>query len=80
MIKECRECGEWYSPLDALHEMGDITSDSVTQSLRRDDSYLICQSFVGLEVQGETRVVLLDDDAGRLLDGLCPNTNLPPCW
>lgn len=65
------------SPLDALHEMGDITSDSVTQPLRGDDGYLISQPLVGLEVQSEARVVLLDDDAGRFFDGLCPNTNLP---
>jgi hypothetical protein len=64
-------------PLDALHEMGDITSDSVTQPLRGNDGYLISQSFVTLEIQCEARVVLLDDDASRFLDGLCPNTNLP---
>lgn len=57
--------------------MGDITGDSVTQPLRGDDGYFISQPLVGLEVQRETRVILLDDDAGRLFDGLCPNTNLP---
>ena len=65
------------TPLNALHEMGDITSDSVTQPLRGDDGYLISQPLVGLEVQGEARVVLLDDDACCLLDCFCPHTNLP---
>jgi hypothetical protein len=54
--------------------MGDITGDFVTQVLRGDDGYLISQPLIGLEVQSETRVVLLDNDTSRLLDGLCSDT------
>jgi len=45
----------------------------VPQSLARDNSNLVTDPLVGLEVEGEARVVALDDDLGGLLDGLGPD-------
>lgn len=42
----------------------------VTETLRRDDGNFVAYSLVGLEVEGELRVVSLDDDLGRFLDRL----------
>jgi hypothetical protein len=46
----------------------------VPQPLRRNDGDLIADALVGLEVQSELGVVALDDDLGRLLDCLRPDT------
>ena len=45
----------------------------VAQALAGNDSNLIADALVGLEVESETRVVALDDDLGRLLDSLSPD-------
>lgn len=45
----------------------------VAQALGGDDSDLIANALVGLEVESETRVVALNDDLGRLLDSLSPD-------
>ena len=42
----------------------------VAQTLGGNDGDLIAKTLVGLEVQGELRVVTLNDDLGGLLDGL----------
>ena len=42
----------------------------VPQPLARNDRDFIAYPLVGLEVEGELRVVALDDDFGGLLDGL----------
>ena len=42
----------------------------VAKTLRGDDGDLIANALVGLEVEGEFWVVALDDDFGRLFDGL----------
>jgi hypothetical protein len=42
----------------------------VPQPLARNDSDLIADALVGLEVEGEFGVVALDDDLGGLLDRL----------
>lgn len=54
----------------------DIPGDFVTQRLGGDDGHLLADTLVGVEVQTQSSVVLLDDDLGGLLDGLCPNTTL----
>lgn len=64
------------SLLDALHEMGNETCNHVAQSLRGDDSYFISNSLVGLEIESETGVVLLNDDACCLFDELGSDTTL----
>merc|ERR1712125_78530 len=56
--------------LDTSHEMGNVTSNLVSHLLGGDDGNLLSESLVGLEVKGQSRVVLLDDDAGSALDGL----------
>ncbi len=56
--------------LDALHQVSNETGDSVSHSLGGNDSHLLSHTLVGVEVEGEARVVLLDDDTGGLLDGL----------
>ena len=45
----------------------------VPQSLGSDDSDLIADTLVGLEVESKLRVVPLNDDLGGLLDGLGAN-------
>jgi len=45
----------------------------VAQALAGNDSNLIADALVGLEVESETRVVALNDDLGRLLDSLSPD-------
>ena len=44
----------------------------VPQTLGGDDSNLIANPLVGLKVEGEARVVALNDDLGGLLDSLRP--------
>jgi len=58
------------STLDALHEMGGVAGNLVAQALGGDDSDLIADSLVGLEVESELGVVPLNDDLGGLLYGL----------
>lgn len=53
-----------------------LPGDFVTQRLGGDDGHLLADTLVGVEVQAQSSVVLLDDDLGGLLDGLCPNTTL----
>jgi hypothetical protein len=48
-------------------------SNLVAQALGGDNSDLITDTLVGLEVQGELGVVSLNDDLGGLLDGLGTN-------
>lgn len=49
---------------------GGVSSNLVSKTLGSDDSDLITDTLVGLEVEGEAGVVSLDDDLGGLLDGL----------
>lgn len=42
----------------------------VAKTLGGDDSDLIADTLVGLEVEGQLGVVSLDDDLGRSLNGL----------
>ena len=62
--------------LDALHEVSDKAGNLVAERLGGDDSDLVNHSLVGVEVQRKTRVVLLDDDPGGLLDRLGANATL----
>jgi len=56
--------------------MGGESCNLVPQTLAGDDGNLIADTLVGVEVEGEARVVLLDDDAGSTLGGLCTNSTL----
>lgn len=60
--------------LDSLHQMGGETSNLVPQPLGGNSGDLIKDSLVGVEVEGETGVVSLDEDSRRSLDGLCPDS------
>jgi hypothetical protein len=62
--------------LNALHQVGDEASNLVAEALGGDDSNLIGNLLVGLEVQSEARVVLLDELASGPLDGLGSDTTL----
>tara|TARA_B110000046_G_C12866439_1_gene344099 strand:- start:316 stop:651 length:336 start_codon:yes stop_codon:yes gene_type:complete len=42
------------------------TGDLVAKALGWDDGDILGDALVGVEVEGQARVVLLDDDAGRL--------------
>lgn len=50
-----------------------VVANLVAQALGGDDGNLIADALVGLEVQGETGVVPLNDDLGGLLDSLGAN-------
>jgi len=56
--------------LDALHEVSDKAGDLVPQALRGDQRHLRADPLVGVEVERQTRVVLLDNHARGLLHGL----------
>lgn len=62
------------SPLDTLHQMGDKPSDLVPHTLGWDDSHLVANALVCVEVHSKPRVVLFDDGPGRLLHGLRTDT------
>lgn len=70
--------GVWYS--------SGLCADAylVAQALAGNDSNLIADALVGLEVESETRVVALNDDLGRLLDSLSPDAThfdrCVGCW
>ncbi|CAH0365918.1 unnamed protein product, partial [Pelagomonas calceolata] len=61
---------------DALHEVRHEARDFVAHALRRDDGDLVTNPLVRVEVDAEPRVVLLDDDARRLLDRLRADAHL----
>jgi hypothetical protein len=56
--------------------VGGETGDLVSQSLRGDDGNFARQFLVGLEIDGHTRVVFLDDEARSLLDCLGSDATL----
>lgn len=56
--------------------MGGETGNLVAKTLGADDSDLIADALVGLEVEGEARVVLFNQDAGGFLDGLGSDATL----
>ena len=53
-----------------------MIADLITKTLRSNDGYLIADTLVGLEVEGEFGVVAFDNDLGRFLDGLRANSTL----
>lgn len=55
---------------DTLHQVGGVSGNLVPQPLGRNDSDLITDTLVGLEVKSELRVVSFDNDLSGLLDGL----------
>ena len=50
--------------------MGGETGDLVTHTFGGGDGDFINDTLVGVEIEGEARVVLLDDGTCGLLDGL----------
>lgn len=56
--------------LNALHQVGGVAGNLVAEALGGDDGNLVADALVGLKVEGQARVVTLDDDLGGLLDGL----------
>jgi hypothetical protein len=55
---------------NTLHKVGGETSNLVTHTLGGGDGDLIDDTLVGVEVESETGVVLLDDGTCGFLDGL----------
>ncbi len=53
-----------------------LPGDLVSELLARNNSDLLADSLVGVEVQSETSVVLFDEGLGRLLDSLGSNASL----
>lgn len=64
------------SLLDAAHQVGGEPGNLVAEALARNDSNLAGKTLVGLEIEGKTRVVLLDEDTASLLNSLCADTTL----
>merc|ERR1719327_161456 len=62
-----------WSSSDAFHEMGDETGDLVSESLGGDDCDFFDDPFVRVEIESEHHIILLDDSAGDLLNGLSSN-------
>ena len=60
--------------LNSLHQVGDETSNLISHSLGRNDGNLASHSLVGVEIKSELGVVLLDNHASGLLDGLRTNS------
>jgi len=60
--------------LKTLHQMGDESSDLVPQRLGGNESNLLDDPLVDIEVKGELGVVLLDDESRSLLNRLGPDT------
>lgn len=53
----------------------------VAETLGGNDGDLIANALVGLEVEGELRVVTLNDDLGGPLNGLSTDaTHFGECW
>ncbi len=52
------------------HQVSDESGNLVPQRLGGDESHFLDDTLVGVEVQGELGVVLLNDDPGGLLNGL----------
>lgn len=63
------DTADW-AALDALHQVGDVTSNLVAELLRGHISDLLADALVGLEVNGQLGVELLDDGASSALHGL----------
>ena len=62
--------------LDTPHQVSGEAGNLVAKALCGDQGDLINNPLVGLEVEGEAGVVLLNHHTGSLLDGLCPDTAL----
>eukprot|EP00351_Strombidinopsis_sp_SopsisLIS2011_P005191 CAMPEP_0116871824 /NCGR_PEP_ID=MMETSP0463-20121206/2327_1 /TAXON_ID=181622 /ORGANISM="Strombidinopsis sp, Strain SopsisLIS2011" /LENGTH=171 /DNA_ID=CAMNT_0004510937 /DNA_START=43 /DNA_END=559 /DNA_ORIENTATION=- len=62
--------------LDSLHQVSGETSNLVSESLGLNDSNVINDTLVGVEVNGELTVVLLDDGSGGSLNSLYSNSSL----
>lgn len=56
--------------------MSNESSDLIPQLATGKDCNLFTDTFVGIEIQCQFRIVLLNDDPGRLFDRLCTNTTL----
>lgn len=70
-----RDTTDW-ALLDSLHQVGGVTSDLVSESLRLDLSNLGGQSLVGLEVQSQLWVESFNQNLRGSLDSLSSNTTL----
>ena len=62
--------------LDSLHQVSGETSNLVSESLGLNDSNVINDTLVGVEVNGELTVVLLNDGSGGSLNSLYSNSSL----
>lgn len=62
--------------LNAAHQVGGEAGNLVAKALRGDDGDLTGDALVGLEVEGEAGIVLLNEHAGCPLDSLGANAAL----
>ena len=72
-LKFKRDASDW-AFFNSLHQMGGETSNLVSHLLGLDDSDIVDDTLVVVEVLGQLSVVLLDDSSGSSLDGLGSNS------
>ena len=60
----------------SISTYGGEASYLVSKSLGLDHSYFLCNSLVGVKVEGQPVIIFLNDHPGGLLDGLCTNATL----
>lgn len=75
LLKLERDTSNW-TLLNSLHQVGGVTGNLVSESLRWDLSNLSGQSLVSLEIESELWVVTLNQNLGGSLDGFSSNTTL----
>merc|ERR1719498_1856654 len=73
LLKSERDSSNW-ALLNSLHKMCGETSNLVSHSLGLNDSDVINDSLVEVEILGQFSVVLLDDGSGGSLDSLGSNS------
>lgn len=61
---------------DSLHQVGHKSGNLVSESLGRDDSDLTTDLLIGVEVEGQLRVVPLNDKTCGFFDSLGSNATL----
>lgn len=76
LLLQLQRNATYWATLDALHKMRGETSDLVAQTFRRDDSDLLDNLLVRVEVKRQLRVVFLNNLARGSLDQLGTNATL----
>lgn len=68
-----RNSSHWTS-LNSLHQVCNKSSNLISHSLGRNNGDFSSYLLINMEIEGQSRVIFLDDDTSRFLDSLCSNT------